>query len=281
MKTAITQLVSGFVLAITLMSPVQAWEPLVLYDDFNSHLINPDKWFGTSANFYSTEGARLSLFRQLQILNRAYGNPSPVPGEAVAAQGLDFIDPDSVTAIKTSIRVLAYQLMGCGDSDLTSRVRARIVGSFFNTTDNPEPGSNLNDLYAQIRVQRNAGSTDASNILRVYADIGLCKTTNCSGPGGWEEIDSTELGTVRLGQKVTLYLAWDEANEYFTVQRDNETEVLSYKGQVQAKSLPSASFKRLQVTQSLANCTTQPRPNGFMSAFFDNVYVNASALETQ
>lgn len=280
MKAAIMKLASGAFLVTTLLSSAWAGEPLALYDNFNSYVINPNKWFGAmsgSSQNEIRESARLILLNRLQLLNRAYSRTDTDEGTSPSGETLRFINPDSVTAIKTTVQALSYQVQGCGDSDETSSIRARFAGYFFNTTDNPTPGSALNDVFASVGIYRLAGATDPPNTLRVYAGIRHCHDSIC---GLVDDLGSADLGTARLGQQVTLRLEWDPNNTQFIVQRDNQPEVfIPYS--VPDSSPPGLKSKRLEVGQTLANCTAQPRPTAFVSAFFDNVYVNASTLNTQ
>jgi len=277
MKTAKTKLGLGIVLSSFFLGG-WAWAgPLVLYDNFNAELINPDKWFGTASGSNPNqmrEDARLILLKRLQLLSRSYSITDTDEGGSFSGESLHFINPDSVTAVKATIQVLGSQLQGCGANDKTSRVRARFAGYFFNTTNTPTSGSPVNDVFATIALIRQAGATDPPNTLRVSADISLCRDATCFLVN---VLGSADLGTARIGQQVTLRLEWDNINHQFIAQRDNQREVrIPYT--VRDNSPPGAKSKRLEVAQWLANCTAQPRPTSFMSAFFDNVYVNAAAM---
>lgn len=280
MKTAIIKLASGVFFITALISSVWAGEPLALYDNFNSSLINPNNWFGAisgSTPNAMRESARLILLNRLQLMSRVYSRTDTDDGESSSGESLRFVNPDSFTAIKTTIQVLGYQVQGCGDNDSTSRVRARFAGLFFNTTDNPTPGSALNDVFATIGLYRWAGTTDSPNTLQVSAGILHCRDAVC---GLADDLGSADLGTAWVGQRVTLRLEWDQNNHRFIVQRDNQPEIIM-PYYLPDTTPPGAKSKRLEVAQFLANCTVQPRPTGFLSAFFDDVYVNASALNTQ
>ena len=52
---------------------VQAQEPLILYDDFNTELIDPGKWFGEQFGFAGREAVRLIRGNHLHLVDRAYG----------------------------------------------------------------------------------------------------------------------------------------------------------------------------------------------------------------
>ena len=274
------KLVSGVFLIANLISPVWAGERFVLYDNFNSYKINPDKWFGRTSGFGQqvTDEVRIALLGSLHLVSRAYAIPSPnIGGESFYGQGLGFIDPDAITSVKTSIRVLAYDLKGCGDLDVNSRVRARFAGYFFNTTGSPTPGNPEGDVFVTFALQRNAGSLDPLNTLRVGAGLSLCLDASCLA---FQVLNGVDLGTARIGQRVALRLEWDKENHRFIVQRDNQPEVfLPY--DVPDSSPPGLKSKRLEVARSISNCSAEPRPTSYMSAFFGDVYVNSSAVVTQ
>ncbi|MEI2769674.1 MAG: hypothetical protein V9G98_02690 [Candidatus Competibacter sp.] len=280
MKTAIMRLVSGVFFITALISSVWAGEPLALYDNFNSNFINPNKWFGRTggagAGLQTLDEVRFIILGNLNLLTRTYANATTDDGDSYNNQGLGFIDPSSITAIKTSIRVVGYELKGCSNGDTTSRVRARIHGNFFNAGV-PIPGSPMNDVVANIALIRQIETTDSPSTLQVIANIARCLDSSCLQ---FESLNETNLGTASVGQKVTLRLELDKNNHQFIVQRDSQPEIL-IPYYVQDSSSPGAQSKRLEVGSWMANCTAQPRPTGFMSAFFDNVYVNASALNTQ
>ncbi|MEI2781262.1 MAG: hypothetical protein V9H25_08350 [Candidatus Competibacter sp.] len=280
MKTAIMKLASGVFFITALISSVWAGEPLALYDNFNSNFINPNKWFGRTggagAGLQTLEEVRLIILGNLNLLTRTYANTTTNDGDSYNNQGLGFINPSSIKAIKTSIRVIGFELNGCSNGDTTSRVRARIHGNFFNA-DVPTPGSAMNDVIANIALIRQIETTDSPSTLQVIANIARCLDASCLQ---FDSLNETSLGTASVGQNVTLRLELDKNHHQFIVQRDSQPEIL-IPYYVLDSSPPGAQSKRLEVGSWMANCTAQPRPTGFISALFDNVYVNASALNTQ
>ena len=278
MKAAIMKLASGAFLVTTLLSSAWAGEPLALYDNFNSYVINPNRWFGhmsrAGAGLQTIDEVRFIILGNLNLLTRAYANTTTNDGDSYNNQGLSFINPGSITAIKTSIRVIGFELKGCGNDDTTSRVRARIHGNFFNA-DIPTPGRAMNDVFANISLIRQINTTYSSSTLIVIFIIARCLDSSCLQ---FESLNETSLGTASVGQKVTLRLEWDKNRHQFIVQRDSQPEVL-IPYYVSDSSPPGVmESRRLDVGSWMANCTAQPRPTAFMSAFFDDVYVNASAL---
>lgn len=265
---------SLFLIALTVISANSVWaaEPLVLYDDFNAKLLNPDKWFGRISGTSGSElleTVREIKGNRLHLLGRGYGRTDTDSGLSLGQVQLFFTNPNT-TAMKATIQVKDYELVSCGASDTNSRVRVRIVGSFFNSSTNTTPGNFENDVWAQVRLQRNANSTDTPNVFKVFSDIFRCTDATCNGS---ETISTADLGTAKVGEKVTLRLEWDQASKRFIAQRNNEEEVSLFYTVSDTQS-PSVKFRRIETSQFLANCTTQPRPAGFINAYLDNVFVN-------
>jgi hypothetical protein len=91
-------------------------------------------------------------------------------------------------------------------------------------------------------------------------------------------IDSHTLGVVRRQEEARLQVQWDPDNDQFLFQLDDEPIVVSSYAPLSDAAEPVRPFKILEATHLVANCTTQPRPVGFWDVFFDDVFVNASAV---
>jgi hypothetical protein len=66
MKIALSSYVVFLMVLVSI--PAQALEPLVLYDDFNTRLIDADKWFGSEAGDGGTEAIRLIDRGRLRLI---------------------------------------------------------------------------------------------------------------------------------------------------------------------------------------------------------------------
>jgi hypothetical protein len=148
---------------------------------------------------------------------------------------------------------------------------------FFNTGE-ATPGSYLNDVFAYITVGRALDSEDPLDTLRVYGRVVLCNDAGCSN---FTTIGSQQdLGTVKLNQKVKLRVTWDPGGNRFIFQKGKGAEFY-VTNTVNVGGSPGASnggYKRLQIQNVLPNCTSDPRPMGFIDASFDNIMVNESAI---
>jgi hypothetical protein len=72
-----------------------AW---ILYDDFKSGIIDPNKWYGYEPWDVAArrETARTILSKQLNLAERGYGNTTSNIGSALIGTGLRFTNPVSV-----------------------------------------------------------------------------------------------------------------------------------------------------------------------------------------
>src|SRR5205823_2140165 len=85
-----------------------AQSPLTLYDNFNSHLINSDKWFGGEyPSSVGEEAVRQILGGSLHLSYRGYGQGSF--GDFI----LYFRNPANIRAIQATVKVRNYKLLGC------------------------------------------------------------------------------------------------------------------------------------------------------------------------
>ena len=283
MKTAF---LCGVVAALLLVgSMVGAQEPLVLYDNFQAKTLDPDKWFGggsTDSGMVILEIGRqmknesLLASKVLNLSSRAYANTGSDDGSSSSNTNIFFADGSDIKTIVVTVLVKKIQVPECTTNPYATDVRARIGGTFFNT-GTPTPGSFLNDVYAQITVGQ-VLNEDTGSTLRVYARVYRCTNAECSTTAGIGE--RQDLGTAKVGKKVKLRLTWDPDNNQFIFQKGKGEESFVTYGFSDANP-PGASnggMKRLQIQEFLPNCTSDPRPVGYIEAVFDNVMVNESAL---
>jgi hypothetical protein len=261
----------------------QAQGTLVPYDKFESKLLNPDLWFGSVST--STGGSHLESATQIKteptygmgvdLLHRGYGSTDSNSLRAVTRNRLYFSDGTGITTIQGTVQVKKVQATGCLPANPNpTDVQARMGGFFFNTVTTT-PGDSTNDVGAFIVLRRRSNSTDASNVLEVVGYAIQCTIDDCStsDPVGSEQ----SLGTARVGQRIKLRITWDQAGNRFVFQKGKSPEVpLGYSlTDTFAPGSANGGAKRLDIQEIVANCTTQPRPVGYMEVYFDNVYVNA------
>jgi len=268
--------------------PGQAQESLALYDNFEVKFLDPIKWLGaealTNAGSLILESSRqikkepIYGYKGLNILHRGYGGTTVDSGISFTSTRLVIPDGSDVETLQATVQVKHFQAVGCTDNPEATEVRARISGYFFNT-DIPTPGSAVNDVFAYIIVRRLSSSSARANVLEVVGRVMVCHDNNCNNV---TLLGSADLGTVLLNQKVKLRMTWDKINQEFIFQKGRSPEYHVYYGDSVSDTAPpgmaNGGSKRLEVVGFVANCATEPRPVGFMEAFFDNVFVNASAI---
>ncbi len=258
-------------LMLVLGVPAHAQGSLVLYDDFSNPLIDPAKWVGGEIFGTGRETIRVISGGQLHLSYRSYGSTASDTGNQSGFLNLFFINPATITTIRATARVNSFQATGCSTpGSFATGVRAEIHGRFFNT-GTPTLGSSLGDVFAHIYLLKlsNEGS------VQVLADVGQCSNAFCS-QGNILGIQS--LGSVSLGTTTTLLMQWDQPNHRFIFQRDDQPlAFIPYA--VSDTAPPSLQFKILDVNNFVANCTATPRPVGFLDVFYDNVYLNSTAVQ--
>ena len=257
-------------------SPTWALEPFALYDDFETKPLDPAKWVGIQFGPHVLEAQRKPGKGQLKIQNRAYGATDSDTGSERNIVGLHFADGASVTAIEAIVEVKNFEATGCSTPGAEATLAtARLSGDFFNT-DNPTPGSALNNVFAFIQVNHLVNTTPAGSLV-VTALILQCTDENCFST---RDLGFTNLGLIGTRQPVKLRIEWDPDNDQFLFQRDDEPEVsLAY--EVSDAAPPGRAVKGLQVSHFVSNCTVEPRPTAFIKAVFDDVFVNESAVVSE
>ena len=236
------------VLLLALSGYVHAQSPLTLYDNFNARLINPDRWVG--AEFpgpVGEEAVREILGGSLHLAYRGYGTTQGNFSNFM----LQFRNPANIRAIQATVKVRKYAVKDCPENPSPTSVDARLLGFFFG------------DVFTTLLIR--GYSTDPIGVLRVQGFVEQCNAAGCQNLG------FQELGTATVGQDVTLRIQWDSDNHRFIFQRDNLPQVFS--PYAVADDAPGGP-KWLDISMTMADCPSGPRPFAFMDALFDNVFVN-------
>lgn len=180
----------------------QVWQ---VYDNFNSDHINPALWvskWGVCENALDCE--RQTRIGWLQLRMRGYGlnitdpNDPRLNQQNWALNNLDVADPAGIVGIGATLVVtrdsgsptMGYQL---GQFVLRA--------TFFSGVSQPQENR---DVEANISV----GGGGGNNQLSVGALV------NKMGPQ-LETLGSADLGTVHVGEPITIWLRWDKAGHRF------------------------------------------------------------------
>jgi hypothetical protein len=267
----------GLVFSLALLvGPANALEPFVLYDNFHTIFLDPDKWIGSESNtgVLILENSRENDWGRLHFRSRIYGGTASDSGRGFGGTRLVFTEADKVTAIKAKVQVIYVEAKGCATNPQYTRAAVRLVGYFFNTGI-PTPGSGVNDVLASVSVQRQSDSTDKPNLLKVVASVVKCLNSNCTDA---DPIGSVDLGTTALWWTVPVSIQWDKDNHQFIFQLDRYPKTYIPYYDLPDTSPPGLqNNKRIEVQGLLPNCTGEPQPVAFIDVFLDDVLVNQGA----
>ncbi|MHC1728987.1 MAG: hypothetical protein AB9866_23805 [Syntrophobacteraceae bacterium] len=261
--------------AVTWTSPALALESLVLYDNFSNTYINQSKWYGLESGNGGLETIRAIESGKLRLMERYRGRTDSDIGDTGGSGiRLAFVNSSKINSIRADVRVTGYKCTGSSTNPSPSWVAARVSGFFFNS--NPQTGGGMtNDVGAYILISRKSDSSDGKNTLRVKAKVSRCKNFDCSSTS---MLFDNDLGTIDVGVSETLLLRWDKAMNRFIFRRGSQPSVI-FKYTLSDSSPANFPVKRLDSSFGIASSTSLPWPSGMIDALFDNIYVNASALQ--
>lgn len=246
--------------------PARALEGYTLYDDFSSGVIDPSRWADSERSRQVTANTLRLVQKDWGLTNSDLGTQGISWSEGIARSG-------PVTQLRANVRVNSIGLTGCAANPNATRVRARLLGTFFNS-GNRSPGSNIGDVLAQIYLYRDHNSADAAGVMRIVGTVLMCTSSDCNSATTIGT--SASLGTASLGTNVLLQIEWDRLNKQFLFSRDKGTpSAVAYT--VDDSADPGNVFKTVGTRTDVASCASGPRAFGYVDAKFDNVSVNASA----
>ena len=255
-------------------------ETLTLYDNFNSTLINPNKWTGSV--FDALETLKRIVFPvagngALQMEARAYGlRTSSTAGEGRNSNNrLRFRrpDPNVIRAMRATIRVNSASAVGCptAGSEITQS-RIRLVGYFFNA-GNGELGRAADDVRGTIEIRR-LSNTPVANQLNVRATVIRCTDTECDRS---QTLFNQTLGTILVGQAATVLMQWDPPIHLILFQL-NANPVVAFRYAL-SDTVPPMNFfdkKHIEINHFIGDCVAA-QTSAFMSANVDDVFLNSAA----
>lgn len=263
-------------LALAAASGAQAQEGYTIIDKFDAAPLNPTRYFDGERQRQIVGTAGVANSEALVLRLREYGGNRSDTGRVAVNWGDELSRPARVTQLRATLTVTSNpQVTGCAANPETSRMRARLLGTFFNS-GKPGAGSFAGDLLAQIFVYRDADSTDPANTLRVAGGALVCGSSDCNS-GGTSLGPNVDLGTVTVGTPITLRMEWDRANKRIVFARDGQPAQFQSYGSVNDSLSPGRPLQVIQLRADLENCTTSPPPRGDMTVRVDDVFVNASA----
>jgi hypothetical protein len=249
-------------------APALALEPFRIYDQFSDAVANPERWLAGERVLTVQNGG-------LRLMQRAWPQTASDIGAGFSNWSDNFANPGSITAIRTRVNVRALEVSTCASNPAFSQARARIVGGFFNA-GSPVPGTQIDDVIAQVRLTRAANSADPAGVLRVQGLLTRCTNADCSATLVIGNV--VELGTVSLGEPTVIEMQWDKPGKTFYFARDRTAHVGTVAYAESDALPPSNLFRQLSKRVDLPNCQSAPRTAALVDVRFDNVQVNQSAV---
>jgi len=246
-------------LACCLISPARAVK-VPVFDDFSGTEIDSEKWRETEATRLVDSGGRLVLGRATS------GGTSSDSGSVVENFVLTATDSAPARGLAATITVVAVSPADpCVANPRPSSSSANVTGMFFSTRPGGGiPGDQTGDVIGNAYVHADAGPTP----LNVYGGVFRCLNSNCSTI---ETIGFVNMGTVGLGQPVSLEVTWDPPNQRFRFTRDKNPP-LSAPYTVPVNGAPSFQFNNLNIRNEVANCQAGKLKAG-MTAQFDEMRI--------
>ncbi len=266
MKSSAT-FVASTLLAATATLPVAAAEGYATWDNFDGATqIAPTRWIGMERTRKVEAGA-------MRVTQRDLGGQSANSGVLNSSWDSALSNPTAITQMRAVITVDDFDVSACGANPAPSTVEARLAGLFFNAGPGV-PTSLVNDVGAKVRIVRASNSADGAGVLRAEGQIFQCTVSDCNTND--VVLGTADLGTVALGEAVTLRMEWDPgANRFNFFRGSNPVVRVPYAvGDAQASYYP---WRAIGTKTSMANCFSGDRTEGHVAAKFDKVSVNASA----
>ena len=238
----------------------------VLYDNFNRQFLDTNKWAPSSPCFTWTvlECVREIQNGQLRLAVRGAGAMDSNSGNQYGESQLQFKNPARIKSISTQLTIRHTSAVSCpASADFNSGTQALVKGTFFNSgTGNP-----ADDVEAFVLLNRLP--TDPPGVLSVIGFL------NWQG----QFFDNIFLGTVTVGQHISLRLVWSQRTHQFVGSWTDLTSGTSTQ-QAMPYTMPDTSpaavpYKILEAAVFTPNCIGTQAPLDDMEAIFDNVMVGS------
>lgn len=253
----------------------------MVYDNFASKMIDPEKWQGVSLEggfgSPSTQFVRAAQFGGLRLVLDSYGGTGSDSGAPGTRQGLAVrqLTP-FITGLEARVTVLGAAAQDCAANLSGGAAQARLIGSFFNDDTSPDPVTNaIGNVLGIFALSRITDQTQA-----IAANLARCTTADCAVA---EILPGTSVVTFAMPwstfRPVVMRMSWDQAGHFvrFVASTGGATEThdIAYP---QSDVDPPAGFdfKQVRVQNFTENCTTGRRRN-HIDALIDDVKVQRAA----
>ena len=250
----------------------------VLYDDFASGAIDPEKWFGFSTEGPvggpSAETTRIVDGGALRLSLTSHGRTDSDAGTTFSRQAVGMKQlgvpwqSGYVIGVQGDITILGAKAQGCAsnpESNPGTRARATTSGNYFNDGSSTGPTDGTGDIGAFLQVQKD---NDGGN--RIVTGIFRCTSATCST--STTELFSVFATTWTLNTPVPFKIVWQKDQARFRVVANGEVKDLLYPAGISVAGPPVLNFKNLRAENTVENCTTGAK-KARMDALFDNIAV--------
>jgi len=272
---------------LVIAAPARGHAQFVLYDNFSSGAIDPEKWANSSleGNFSqpTAEFVRIVENGSLRLSLVSWGGTANNSGSIGSRQGLRIRQlgtlggPGFITALSAKITALNAEAEDCTGNPETAfpaRARALIFGFFFNDGSG-SPTSLIGNIAAFLQLQQDKDGSRSIAAFLLRCDVDSCSTAPVIAMTGNPVVFTT---TWSLNTPLNLKIIWDDANGKFKFKVTNpataatETKSIVYQGVTNAGPPTFFDTKQVRVQNTAENCTAS-RKRAFMDALFDNVKV--------
>ncbi len=269
-------------------SPARGHAQFVLYDDFSSGAIDPERWANTSVegNFSqpTTEFVRIVENGKLHLSLVSWGGTASDTGSIGSRQGLNIRQLGTlggsgfITGLSAQVTVLNAEAGDCTGNPETAApalARAQILGFFFNDGSGSST-STIGNILPFLQLQE-----DKNGIRSIVAFLVRCNVDNCSSASLIALTGNPVPFTTTWSPNtpVNLKMIWDSVNGNFKFKVTNlatlatETKNIVYQGSVTNAGPPTFfDSKQVRVQNTAENCTAS-RKRTLMDALFDKVKV--------
>jgi hypothetical protein len=218
--------------------------PAYIVDDFYSDRIDRTKW----ADLEFVRGVRNGVLES--VLTRYGSNGSNL---------LVFMNSDEINSVKADVTIKAYENNG-------ALPFAMLYGAVYN---DGTPGDGMTgDVLGGVQIMHNGTELEA------FYGITKCTAPNCTLPNEWQPVCNGSFGPAELNITYPLSFSWNESTSTFTFgfgASSIDVNKTTNCPNLPDKIGPPKAYKGIGTRIVGIN---EPNKGGFISATFDNVYVD-------
>jgi len=175
------------------------------------------------------------------------------------------VDPENITSFGAWVVVPSVDGLGCANNPIITDPTVHLIGAFCATGDLSSDTSNID---AMIAIRPGVPSLSRTTPLRVRLSVQVVNLGT--------EYGGADLGTVRVGEPVFVFVRWDRANHRFVggMKKVGALPVIaSVPYAFDDSKAPDYMYKGISVRNYTPNCQATPT-FASIEALFDGVVVN-------